>query len=97
MDKIGGIEGVHWAPDSRQILTYASNLLRVSIWSLVNSRLAGYISNPKMLPPKGLTFTENNKFAALAERKDAKDVVGIYYAGNDWKMVTSIDVDTFDL
>jgi hypothetical protein len=50
-----------------------------------------------MLPPKGLNFTENNKFAALAERKDAKDVVGIYYAGNDWKMVTSIDVDTFDL
>ena len=46
-----------------------------------------YISNPKMLPPKGLVFSENLKFAALAERKEARDFVGIYYAGNDWKMV----------
>jgi len=50
-----------------------------------------------MLPPKGIAFTENKKFAALAERKEAKDIVGIYYAGNDWKMVTQIEVDTFDL
>ena len=35
-DKIGGIEAAHWAPDSRQILTYGSNMLRVSIWSLVS-------------------------------------------------------------
>ena len=40
-----------------------------------------------MLPPKGLGFTENKKFAALAERKDAKDIIGIYYAGNEWKMM----------
>jgi hypothetical protein len=50
-----------------------------------------------MLPPKGLAFTENKKFAALAERKDAKDVIGIYYAGNEWKMINQIEVDTFDL
>jgi len=40
-----------------------------------------------MLPPKGIAFSQNSKFAALAERKDARDVVGIYYAGNDWKLV----------
>lgn len=50
-----------------------------------------------MLPPKGLAFTENKKFAALAERKDAKDIVGIYYAGNDWRMMNTIECDTFDL
>lgn len=50
-----------------------------------------------MLPPKGLAFTENKKFAALAERKDAKDIIGIYYAGNDWKMMQTIETDTFDL
>ena len=50
-----------------------------------------------MLPPKGLAFTGNKKFAAIAERKDAKDVIGIYYAGNDWKMVSQIEVDTYDL
>ena len=43
-----------------------------------------------MLPPKGLCFTENKKFAALAERKDAKDMIGIYYAGNEWKMMQTI-------
>lgn len=97
MDKVGGIEGACWAPDSRQIMTYASNNLRVSIWSLITQKLQGYISNPKMLPPKGLGFTENKKFAALAERKDAKDVIGIYYAGNEWKMMNTIEPDTFDL
>lgn len=50
-----------------------------------------------MLPPKGLGFTENKKFAALAERKDAKDIIGIYYAGNEWKMMNTIEPDTFDL
>jgi len=50
-----------------------------------------------MLPPKGIDFTENKKFVALAERKDAKDIVGIYYAGNDWKMVNQIECDTVDL
>ena len=89
-DKIGGIEAAHWAPDSRQVLTYATNLLRVSIWSLITQGLQGYISNPKMLPPKGISFTENKKFAALLERKDAKDVLGIYYAGNDWKLINRL-------
>ena len=49
------------------------------------------------MPPKGIGFTENKKFAAVAERKEGRDVVGIYYAGNDWKMVNSLDVDTADL
>jgi hypothetical protein len=50
-----------------------------------------------MLPPKGMVFTENKKFAALAERKDGKDIIGIYYAGNEWKMINQIECDTFDL
>lgn len=37
------------------------------------------------------------KFAALVERKEARDTIGIYYAGNDWKLVNKIEVDTFDL
>ena len=78
-------------------MTFAHNNLRVSIWSLVQSKLTGYILSPKFLPPRGLVFSENKKFAALAERKDAKDQIGIYYAGNDWKMVNQFDVDTYDL
>ena len=41
-----------------------------------------FINNPKMLPPKGLDYTSNNKFAALAEKKDGRDKVGIYFVGN---------------
>lgn len=45
-----------------------------------------------------MIFSENKKFAALAERsKDAKDVIGVYYAGNDWVMMNQIQVDTYDL
>jgi len=50
-----------------------------------------------MLPPKGLDFTQNNKFVALAEKKDGRDKVGIYFAGNQWKMITNFDTDTLDL
>ena len=36
------------------------------------------------------------KFAAVLERKDGKDLVGVYYAGNDWKMVNQLVLDTSD-
>ena len=49
--------------------------------------MQAYISQPKSLPPKGIAFTDNKKFAAILEKKDAKDMVGVYYAGNEWKMV----------
>ncbi len=34
----------------------------------------------------GISFSSNGKFMALAERRDAKDYIGIYYC-NDWKLV----------
>ena len=61
--------------------------MRISVWSLITQGLQGYISNPKMNPPKGISFTQNKKFAALIERKDSKDIIGIYYAGNEWQMI----------
>lgn len=96
-DQLGGIEAAMWAADSRQIMTWSENLLRISIWSLQTSNLQAFISSPKMLPPKGISFSSNSRFAAIAERKEARDVIGIYYAGLEWKMVQTIDVDTFDL
>jgi len=50
-----------------------------------------------MLPPKGMDYSSNKKFMALAERSNCKDCVSIYYADNDWKMVNTFDVDTLDL
>jgi hypothetical protein len=54
-----------------------------------------YIKNPKF-HDKGLSFSSDGKFMALAERREAKDFVGIYYCG-DWKLVNHFFVDTLDL
>jgi hypothetical protein len=71
--------------------------LRTTVWSLVEQAAVAYIRNPKLIPPKGISFTNNKKFMALAERRDLKDWVSIYYAGNDWKLVNTFEVETFDL
>lgn len=34
---------------------------------------------------------------ALAEKRESKDWVSIYYTGNEWKLVNTFEVDTFDL
>lgn len=65
----------------------------MSIWSLVDKQVS-YIKNPKYVD-KGLSFTSNGKFMALAERENCKDYIGIYYI--DWKLVSHFQVDTTDL
>lgn len=49
------------------------------------------------MPPKGICFTKNKKFMALAERRESKDWISIYYTGGEWKLVNAFEVDTFDL
>jgi hypothetical protein len=57
-----------------------------------------YMKAPKLLPPKGIEFSSDNKFMCLAERRECKDQISIYYAGHDWKMVNSFDTtETYDL
>ena len=34
---------------------------------------------------------------ALAERRELKDAVSIYFTGNEWKLVNSFDVEITDL
>jgi hypothetical protein len=33
----------------------------------------------------------------VAERREAKDWVSIYFTGNEWKLVNTFEVDTFDM
>jgi len=54
-----------------------------------------YIKQPKY-PDRGISFTSDGKFMALAERRETKDYIGIYYCG-DWKLVNYILADTYDL
>ena len=54
------------------------------------------IRSPKLSTSKGCSFSKNGKLMALIEKHDCKDVIGIYSC-NDWKMLNSIVVDSFDL
>jgi WD40 repeat protein len=83
-----------WVPDSRQVITISDFQLRLTIWSLVDESVS-YIKNPKH-HDKGISFTSNGKFMALAERNNCKDFIGIYYCG-DWKLMNHFEVDTADL
>jgi hypothetical protein len=53
------------------------------------------VKSPK-LTDKGISFTSNGKFMALAERRESKDFIGIYYCG-DWTLVNYFEVKTYDL
>eukprot|EP00347_Sterkiella_histriomuscorum_P020793 403336439 len=92
-----GLAGQCWSPDSRQIISFSDLQLRATVWSLVEQKAVAQIRNPKLLPPKGVCFTKNQKFMALAERRETKDWISIYYAGADWKLVNTFEVETFDL
>ncbi len=83
-----------FSPDSRRVLSISEFNVRMTIWSLID-RSTCYISYPKYAD-KGLSFTSNGYFMALAERKETKDYVGIYYVG-DWTLVSHFAVETFDL
>jgi hypothetical protein len=89
--------GQMWAPDSRQCITFSDLQLRATVWSLVEQKAIAYLRNPKLIPPRGVSVTKNKKFMVIAERREAKDWAAIYFTGNDWKLVNTFEVDTFDL
>jgi len=66
--------------------------MRLSIYSLIDKSIY-YIKHPKFVD-KGISFTSDGKFMALAERKDTKDYIGVYYTC-DWKLVNVRDIIVF--
>lgn len=93
-DNVNGILNAIWSPDSRSIITFSDFQLKASIYSLVTKNVS-HIRNPKYVD-KGITFSSDGKFMALAERREAKDFVGVYFCGN-WKLINHFQTDTFDL
>jgi hypothetical protein len=81
---IVGLGFSRWVPDSWQVITVSEFNLWLTIWSLTDKNVS-YIKNPKFID-KGVSFTSNGKFMALAERENCKDSIGIYYCG-DWKLM----------
>lgn len=93
-DNLCGLIHAKWAPDSRHIITFSDFQLKASIYSLVDKTIM-HIKYPKF-PDKGISFSNDGKFMALAERREAKDFVGIYYCGT-WKLVNHFQTETYDL
>ncbi|MCQ2821572.1 MAG: WD40 repeat domain-containing protein [archaeon] len=89
-----GVIYSRWTPDSRKVLIFNDFSVRMSIWSLIDKSTV-YINSPKF-PDKGISFSSNGYFMALAERDKSKDYIGIYFIG-DWSLVSHFATDTSDL
>ena len=92
-----GVQGMKYSlfsPDSLHILTISEHNIKLSIRSLVDKSLL-YINYPKF-SKKGLSFTSKGNFMALAERNEAKDIIGIYYT-NKWTCIKKFLPVTDDL
>ena len=92
-----GVQGMKYAlfsPDSFHILTISDHNIKLSIRSLIDKSLF-YINYPKF-SKKGLSFTSKGNFMALAERNEAKDIIGIYYV-NKWTCIKKFLPQTDDL
>ena len=91
---VQGMKNALFSPDSFHILTISDHNIKLSIRSLVDKSLL-YINYPKF-SKKGLSFTSKGNFMALAERNEAKDIIGIYYV-NKWTCIKKFLPQTDDL
>ncbi|XP_046850970.1 WD repeat-containing protein WRAP73-like [Xenia sp. Carnegie-2017] len=91
---MAGLVTVKWSPDSRHILTIAEFNIRITLWSLIDKSVS-YFEYPKHAN-KGLDFTKDGHYMALAERRNCKDFLSIF-ACKAWKMVKHFEVQTQDL
>mmetsp|Transcript_65310 Transcript_65310/g.206311 ORF Transcript_65310/g.206311 Transcript_65310/m.206311 type:complete len:438 (+) Transcript_65310:104-1417(+) len=90
-----GITHAQWAPDGKSILSTADFQIRFTVWSLV-SKSCIYIKAPKFAGPRGISFTRDGKFMALAERRDCRDAISIFRC-NGWEVAAHFPLDTTDM
>ena len=85
-----GMSNALFSPDSTHILSFNQHISKLTIRSLLNKNTF-YISLPKFAK-KGLVFSSQGKgnFMALAERKDIKDIIGIYYIITSKKHIRTV-------
>ena len=92
-----GVKGMKYSlfsPDSLHILSICDHNIKLSIRSLVDKSLL-YINFPKYAR-KGLSFSSKGNFMALAERNNAKDIIGVYFV-NKWTCIKKFLTQTEDL
>lgn len=89
-----GIAYARWSPDSRHILTTSEFQFRLTVWSLVNTACI-HVQWPKHAS-KGISFTQDGKFAAICTRRDCKDYINLLSC-HTWEIMGVFAVDTLDL
>eukprot|EP00160_Parvularia_atlantis_P016793 Unigene549_Nuclearia_a/m.1719 Unigene549_Nuclearia_a/g.1719 ORF Unigene549_Nuclearia_a/g.1719 Unigene549_Nuclearia_a/m.1719 type:complete len:452 (+) Unigene549_Nuclearia_a:72-1427(+) len=82
-----------WAPTSASLLVFSDYELRVSVWFL-DSSTQGILECAGRRREKGISF--HGYYAAVAERRDTKDFVGIYDT-RSWQLLRRFPVQTNEL
>ncbi|KAM8831088.1 WD repeat-containing protein WRAP73 [Synchiropus picturatus] len=89
-----GLVASRWSPDGRHILNTTEFHLRITVWSLC-TKAVSYIKYPKACH-KGIDFTRDGSYMALAERRDCKDYVSVFVC-DDWHLLRHFETETQDL
>uniref|UniRef100_A0A3P8TAM6 WD repeat containing, antisense to TP73 n=1 Tax=Amphiprion percula TaxID=161767 RepID=A0A3P8TAM6_AMPPE len=89
-----GLVSSRWSPDGRHILNTTEFHLRVTVWSLC-TKAVSYIKYPKACQ-KGIDFSRDGRYMALAERRDCKDYVCVFVC-DDWHLLRHFETETQDL
>jgi WD40 repeat protein len=91
-----GLCHVHWAPDSRHILTTAQFHLRITVWSLTSKNVS-YIKYPKKLSPKSYVFSLLKPYMAVVERRnDSTDHISVFDYSSNWSIIGHFQVNEFE-
>lgn len=89
-----GLVSSRWSPDGRHILNTTEFHLRITVWSLC-TKAVSYIKYPKACV-KGLDFSRDGHYMALAERRECKDCISIFTC-NNWHLLRHFETETEDL
>ncbi|KAI1892555.1 hypothetical protein AGOR_G00134790 [Albula goreensis] len=89
-----GLVCSRWSPDGRHILNTTEFHLRVTVWSLCTKSVS-YIKYPKACQ-KGVDFSRDGRYMALAERRDCKDYISVFVC-EDWQLLRHFETETQDL
>ncbi|XP_061910421.1 WD repeat-containing protein WRAP73 isoform X1 [Entelurus aequoreus] len=89
-----GLLASRWSPDGRHILNTTEFHLRITVWSLC-TKAVSYIKYPKACY-KGIDFSRDGCYMALAERRDCKDYICVFVC-DDWHLLRHFETETQDL
>lgn len=90
-----GCAHARWSPSGAQVVTVADFGVRLSVWSLLDSSCI-YVKAPKFEDGRGLDFSPDGRFLAMAERKGCKDAISVVDC-ESWVVASRFETATNDL